>query len=108
MFKYLHVKNKMSLQGSPAALAAETTPSRNRFDDEAEYKLSKTLWGTMKVRVGENVKEAVEALTWDFNRTGITVWWKPHQSKDSSAQVQLMCCPALFDKDGITKELLSI
>jgi hypothetical protein len=34
------------------------------------------------------------------------VHWKPHQSADSSAQVQIMCCPNVFNKEGLTKELL--
>jgi hypothetical protein len=34
------------------------------------------------------------------------VHWKPHQSADSSAQVQIMCCPNVFNKEGLTEELL--
>ena len=64
------------------------------------------MWRTIKVCVDKNVKEAAEALKWDFNKTGIQVRWKPHQSADSGTQVQIVCCPDLFDKEGITKELL--
>jgi ribosomal protein S21 len=64
-----------------------------------EYKPSNMLWGTIKVRADENVKEAAEALKWDFNKTGIQVRWKPHQSADSGTQVQIVCCPDLFDKE---------
>ncbi len=106
MFKYFHVKNKMNLQGASQSLAVVTTAPLNRFDDDMEYKPSNMLWGTIKVRADENVKEAAEALKWDFNKTGIQVRWNPHQLADSGAQVQIMCCPDLFDKEGITKELL--
>jgi hypothetical protein len=60
----------------------------------------------VKVQADENVNEVVEALTWDFNKTRIQVRWKPHQSADSNVQVQIMCCPNVFDKEGLTKELL--
>jgi hypothetical protein len=78
----------------------------NRFDDDVEYKPSNTLWGTIKVHADNNVKEAAEALKWDFNKTGIQVWWKPHLLADFGTQVQIMCCSDLFDKEGITEELL--
>jgi hypothetical protein len=106
MFKYFHIKNTINLRGAPQTPTVAATVSLTRFDDEAEYTPSNTLWGTIKVWADENVKEAVEALTWDFNKTGIQVCWKPHQSADSSAQVQIMCCPNVFDKEGLTKELL--
>ncbi len=106
MFEYFHVKNKINLRGAPQTPTVATTVSHTRFDDEVEFRPSNTLWRTVKVQADENVKEAVEALTWDFNKTGIQVRWKPHQSADSSAQVQIMCCPNIFDKEGLTKELL--
>ncbi len=106
MFKYFHVKNKINLQGAPQTPTVAATVSRTRFGDEVEFRPSNTLWGTVKVQADENIKEAVEALTWDFNKTGIQVHWKPHQSADSSAQVQIMRCPNVFDKEGLTKELL--
>jgi hypothetical protein len=106
MFKYFHVKNKINSRGAPQTPTVAASVSHTRFDDEAEFRPSNTLWGTVKVQADKNVKEAVEALTWDLNKTGIQVRWKPHQSAGSSAQVQIMCCPNVFDKEGLTKELL--
>ncbi len=106
MFKYFYVKNKINSRGAPQTPTVAATVSHTRFDDEVEFRPSNTLWGTVKVQADENVKEVVEALTWDFNKTGIQVRWKPHQSADSSVQVQIMCCPNVFNKEGLTKELL--
>ncbi len=63
MFKYFHVKNKINLRGAPQTPMVAAMVSLTRFDDEAEYTPSNTLWGTIKVQANENVKEAVEALT---------------------------------------------
>ncbi len=54
----------------------------------------------------ENVKEAVESLSWDFNNTGIQVKWKAHQSANSSAQIQIFCCPSICENEGLTEELI--
>jgi hypothetical protein len=61
MLKYLHVKNKMNTWGSAQPTANTLTISFNRFDSEADYKPSLTLWGTARVRARENIREAIEA-----------------------------------------------
>jgi hypothetical protein len=105
MFRYFHVKNKMNSKGAPQPAGETTAASPNRYNYDADFKPSSTLWGTARVLAKENIKEAVESLSWDFNNTGIQVWWKPHQSADSSAQVQIFCCPSVFEREGLTKEL---
>jgi hypothetical protein len=105
MFRYFHVKNKMNSKGAPQ-LAGETTAALlNRYKNNADFKPSNILWGTARVLAKENIKEAVESLSWDFNNTGIQMRWKSHQSADSSAQVQIFCCPSIFKREGLTKEL---
>jgi len=106
MFRYFHVKNKMNTKGASQAASEPSSVSSNKFDDEAEFKPSNTLWGTVKVRAKENVKESVESLSWDFNNTGIQVRWKPHQSAESSAQAQICCSPNVFEREGLTEELI--
>jgi hypothetical protein len=63
MFRYFHVKNKMNFKGAPQAANETTATSPNKYDDDADFKPSNTLWGTVKVRAKENVKEAVESLS---------------------------------------------
>ncbi len=106
LFRYFHVKNKMSSKGAPQAAGESTATSPNKYDNDADFKPSNTRWGSVKVRANENIKEAVESLSWEFNNTGIQVRWKPHQSADSSAQVQIFCCPSVFKREGLTKELI--
>ncbi len=106
MFRYFHVKNKMNSKGAPQ-VAGEPTPTLpNKYNDDADFKSSNILWGSVRVCANENIKEAVESLSWDFKNTGIQVRWKPHQSADSSAQVQIFCCPSIFEREGLTKELI--
>jgi hypothetical protein len=49
MFKYFHVKNKINSGGAPQTPTVAATVSHTRFDDEAEFRPSNTLWGTVKV-----------------------------------------------------------
>jgi hypothetical protein len=79
---------------------------QNKYDNTADFKPSNTLWGSVKVRANKNIKEAVESLSWGFNNTGIQVRWKLHQSTNSSAQVQIFCCPSIFKRECLTKELI--
>ncbi len=53
-----------------------------------------------------NINEAMEVWLWDLHSTGIQVRWKAHQSADSNAIIQIMCCPNLFNKDGLSKEIV--
>jgi hypothetical protein len=106
MFRYFHVKNKINSKGAPQAAKETIATLPNKYDNNADFKPSNTLWGTVKVRAKENIKEAVESLSWGFNNTGIQVRWKPHQSADSSAQVQIFCCPSVFEREGLTEELI--
>jgi hypothetical protein len=41
-----------------------------------------------------------------MSESGLSIWWKEHQSTDSSAQILLMCCPAIFNKRGIEEEIV--
>ncbi len=106
MFRYFHIKNKMNSKGGPQAAGESTATLPNKYDNDTDFKPSNTLWGSVKVCANENIKEAVESLSWDFNNTGIQVRWKPHQSANSSAQVQIFCCPSIFEREGLTKELI--
>jgi hypothetical protein len=93
MFKYLHVKNKINPWGAAQPTADAPTVSLNRFDDNAALRPSPTLWGTARVQAREHIREAVEAWVWDLHNTIIQVRRKAHQSSDSSAYIQIMCCP---------------
>jgi hypothetical protein len=104
-FRYFHVTNKMNSKGGLQPVGETTAALPNRYDDDADFKPSNTLWGTARVLAKENIKEAVESLSWDFNNTGIQVRWKPHQSANSSTQVQIFCCPSVFEREDQTKEL---
>jgi hypothetical protein len=106
MFKYFHVTNKMNPWGTTQLTSKPTTGTPSWYDDDAEYKPSNTMWGTSRVWTGENIKEAMEVWLWVLHSTSIQVWWKAHQSADSSAFIQIMCCPNLFDKDGLSKEIV--
>ncbi len=88
------------------AAGESTATSPNKYNNNADFKPSNTLWGSVKVHANENIKETVESLSWDFNNTGIQVRWKPHQSANFSAQVQIFCCPCIFEREGLTKELI--
>jgi hypothetical protein len=95
MFRYFLVKNKMNSKGAPQAAKESTTSLPNKYDNEAEFRPSNTLWDNCRVKARENVKEAVESLSWYFNNTGIQVRWKAHQSANSSAQIQIFSFLAL-------------
>jgi hypothetical protein len=106
MFKYFHVKNELNPQGATPATSEPTAVAPNRFVDDSEYKPSNTMWGTSRVQAGENIKEAMEVWLWDLHSTGIQVRWKAHQSANSSAFIQNMCCPNSFNKEGLSKEIV--
>jgi hypothetical protein len=54
----------------------------------------------------ENVKTACNLIAWDMSDSGLSIGWKEHQSVDSSAQILLMCCPVIFDRQGIEEEIV--
>jgi hypothetical protein len=53
-----------------------------------------------------NVKKACEALAWDMVNSGLQVYWKDHQSTDSSAQVLLINVPSVLDRGSITNKII--
>jgi hypothetical protein len=58
------------------------------------------------VRGKTNVKEACEVLAWDMSGSGLQIWWKDHQSAESSAQVLLMCVPPQLERGGVESKIL--
>ncbi len=64
-----------------------------------------SMYGTIRVRASENVKDCIEALAWDLSKTGINIRWKEHQSAESSSQVLLVCVPSVFDRQGFKEEV---
>jgi hypothetical protein len=54
----------------------------------------------------KNIKTLCDSISWDMSESGLLIWWKEHQSVDSSAQILLMCSPAIFDKRGIEEEIV--
>ncbi len=87
---------------SPAS--AQISPARH--NDDEEFKPPTMLWGVVRVRGNKNVKEAIDAVAWDMNDTGLSIRWKEHQSAKSNAQVLLMCCPPIFDRQGVAEEIV--
>jgi hypothetical protein len=65
MFKYFHVKNKMKPWGALQPTPTLTPITNTKFNDEADFKPSNSLslWGNIKVRASENIKEVVESYS---------------------------------------------
>jgi hypothetical protein len=80
--------------------------SLQRHNDDEEFIPSKLVQAVIRVRGKENVKVACNSISWDMSDSGLTIRWKEHQSVDLSAQVLLMCCSAVFDKQGIEEEIV--
>ena len=106
MFRYLHVKNKINNRGASQSHPAMQAVSPHQYNDEEEYRPPTGVWGNLRIKAGENIKEMCESIAWDMNGTGITVRWKEHQLADSSSQILIMCVPNIFDKEGLKEELL--
>jgi hypothetical protein len=97
-FRYMNVRDKRNrVAKQPTVTSA---PSPHRFDDEEDYKAPTAMWGVIKVRGKTNVKEACKALAWHMSGLGLQIWWKDHQSAESSAQVLLMCVPPQLKRGG--------
>jgi hypothetical protein len=104
-FKYFKVKNMSNMRGATAPPAvSHISPARH--NDDEEFRPPTMLWGVVRVRGNENVKEAIDAVAWDMNDTGLSIRWKEHQSAESNAQVLLMCCPPIFDRQGVEEEIV--
>jgi hypothetical protein len=106
MFRYLHVKTKINNCGASQSHPATQTLSLHQYNDEKEYRPPTGMWGNLRVKAGENIKEMCESIAWDMNGTRITVRWKKHQLADSSSQILIMCVHNIFNKEGLKEELL--
>ncbi len=104
-FKYCRVKNKRIVRNS-AGGPSRPQVSLQRQNDDEEFILSKLVQAVIRERGKENVKVACDSISWDMSNSGLMIRWKEHQSADLSAQVLLMCCPAVFDKQGIEEEIV--
>jgi hypothetical protein len=105
-FKYCRVKNKRIMQNSSQSPAKPPQTNRQRHNNDEEFTSSTSVQAVIWVRGRENVKTACDSISWDMSESGLLIWWKEHQSADSSAQILLMCCPAIFDKHGIEEEIM--
>jgi hypothetical protein len=106
MFRYLHVKNKTNNRGASQSQHATQTVSLHQHSDKEEYKPPTGVWGNLRVKAGENIREMCESKAWDMSGTGIRVQWKEHQLADSSSRILIMCVPNVFNKDRLKEELL--
>jgi hypothetical protein len=106
MFRYLHVNNKIKNRGASQSHPATQAVSPHQYNNKDKYRPPTGVWGNLRIKAGENIKEMCESIAWDMNGTGITVRWKEHQSVDSSSQILIMCVPNIFDKEGLKEELL--
>jgi hypothetical protein len=104
-FKYCGVKNKR-IVCNPAQAPAKPQANFQRHNDDEDFTPSTSVQGVVRVRGRENVKTPCNLIAWDMSDSGLLIRWKEHQSADSSAQLLLMCCPAIFDKGGIEEEII--
>ncbi len=103
-FKYCNVKNRRMVRNSGQAPTKPQVEFQRHNDDE-DFTPPTPVQGVIWVRGKENVKTVCNSIAWDMSFSGFSIWWKEHQSADSNAQVLLMCCPAVFDKQGIEEEI---
>ena len=73
MFRYLHVKNKINNCGTSQSHSAMQTVSPHQYSDKEEYKPPTGVWGNLRVKAGENIREMCESKAWDMSGTGTTV-----------------------------------
>jgi hypothetical protein len=106
-FNYCGVKNKRIVRNSAQAPAQPQANFQKHNNDE-DFTPSTSVQGVIRVRGRENMKTACNLIAWDMSDSGLglLIWWKEHQSADSSTQILLMCCPATFDKQGIEEEIV--
>ncbi len=66
-FKYILLCNKRMPQGGTQLMPFTPTPSisHQRHNNEEEYKMPTSMWGTLRVCASENIKDCVNALAWD-------------------------------------------
>ncbi len=95
-FKYCRMKNKRIVQNSSQSPAKPPQTNLQRHNDDEEFTPSTSVQAVIRVRGRENVKTARDSISWDMSESGLLIRWKEHQSADSSAQILLMCCPAIF------------
>jgi hypothetical protein len=105
-FKYCGVKNKRIVRYSSQSPAKPPQTNLQRHNNDEEFTPSTSVQVVIWVHGRENVKTAWDSISWDMSESGLSIQWKEHQSADSSAQILLMCCPAIFDKHGIEEEIM--
>ncbi len=104
-FKYRGMKNKRIVQNSSKSPAKPQT-NLQRHNNNEEFTPSTSVQAVIRVRGRENIRTACDSISWDLSESGLLIRWKEHQLADLSAQILLMCHPAIFDKRGIEEEIV--
>jgi hypothetical protein len=104
-FKYCNVNNRRMVRNSGQAPTKPRVEFQRHNDDE-DFTPPTSVQGVIRVRGKENMKTACNSIAWDMSDSGLSIRWKERQSVDSNAQFLLMCCPAVFDKQGIEEGIV--
>jgi hypothetical protein len=105
-FQYFLVKDKRNRPAGQQVVAPPSQTSPFWHNNKDDYRQPTVLWGVIHVTGNGNIKEACETLAWDMVNTGLQVWWKDHQSAESSTQILLMNVPLVLDRGSIKGEII--
>ena len=82
------------------------TQSEHRFDDESgDYSGPETVRGVIVVSADGNVKQMIERMRLDLEGTGISVWWKDVQLKDTVNAIMIPGAVHGFCVEGATQNI---
>ena len=80
--------------------------SEHLYDNEAgEYNGPEQVTGVIVVSADGDIKKMVQRMRLDLEGTGIALWWKDVQMKNTVNAIMIPCVINGFCLDGITQSL---
>ena len=77
------------------------------YDDESgEYSGPERVSGVIVVSVDGDVNKLAQRMQLDLEGTGVAIWWKDVQMKDTVNVIQIPCVMNGFCLEGITQSLM--
>ena len=105
--QYVHFPMEWQLAAAKAkTVRPPKAASEHRYDDEAgEYNGPERVSGVIVVSADGDVKKMVQRMRLDLEGTGIAIWWKDVQMKDTVNAIQIPCVVHGFCLEGISQSL---
>ena len=102
--QYVYFPMEWQLAAAKEKKARPAKISEHRYDGEVgEYSGPERVSGVILVSTDGDIKKMVQRTRLDLEGTGIAVWWKDVQMKDTVKAIQIPCAINGFCLEGITQ-----